>query len=125
MNAQAAGPVILGEIVLSIGDLVVPAGNPCYGKVVPPGARGLNTTCRGFDDLQAAILPISTAVTPNRSSGNISVPPGDSPDGGVSRDAGVRIGQASRLRPRSAPRPAPTEPCTIGPDFRRAIASFA
>jgi hypothetical protein len=76
---MTAQPDILGNVVLSNGDLAVLAGNPYK-----------NATYSGFDDLQVAILANSTPVALNQTTGNIGFPSGDSPNGSVSGDAGVQ-----------------------------------
>jgi Ca2+-binding RTX toxin-like protein/plastocyanin len=74
---MTAQPDILGNVVLSNGDLAVLAANPYQ-----------HNGYSGFDDLQVAILANSTPVTLNQTTGNISFPSGDSPNGSVSGDAG-------------------------------------
>jgi hypothetical protein len=75
---MTAQPKILGNVVLSNGDLAVLAGNTAK-----------NGTYYGFDDLQIAILASSTPVTLNQTSGNINFPSGDSPSGSFPGDAGI------------------------------------
>ena len=85
---MTAQPDILGNVVLSNGDLAVLAGNPYSAQVTIPNTGGETNTYSGFDDLQVAILANSTPVTLNQTAGNISFPSGDSPNGSVSGDAG-------------------------------------
>jgi hypothetical protein len=60
---MTAQPDILGNVVLSNGDLAVLAANPYQ-----------HNGYSGFDDLQVAILANSTPVTLNQTTGTISFP---------------------------------------------------
>ncbi len=73
---MTTAPVILGNVVLSNGNLAVLAGNPYTDTA------GYS----GFDQLQVAILSDSTPIALNQTSGNLSFPSGDSPDGSVPGD---------------------------------------
>ena len=75
-----AVPVVLGNAVLSNGSLAVLGGD--YSKVL------LNSySYYSFDHLQVAILPNSTPVTLNQSSG-LSFPAGESPNNAVNDSSG-------------------------------------
>src|SRR4051812_48467970 len=79
-NLAVAAPYVLGNAVLSNGSLAVLAGN--YTHVLLNGY-----SYYAFDQLQVAILPNSTPVTLNQSSG-LSFPAGESPNRQVDDSAG-------------------------------------
>ena len=60
MPVSAITPVVLGEVVLSNGDLAVLAGNRVHLHVTIPNSGGETASYYGFDDLQVAILANNT-----------------------------------------------------------------